>query len=214
MKRNLQMVTALFVLALTARSAMAIQAYFEPNPTDGTQAFGGSLGMDFDVNSWILVNQLGVFDDDQNGIAAGTTLTAQLWSRSGNTGVLISPSITFTSADPGTLSDGHRLKDITPLLLGPGSYTIVAFGYNAAEENGNTGTGNVAVSTNSGGGLISFVGGGRFGTAGLFPATPDGGPPGRYHAGTFNFVGVPEPATAALLLLSGLAALRRNRREA
>ncbi len=152
----------------------------------GNQTFGGSLGMDFEVAAPITVTQLGVFDSGADGLAR--TITGELWSRVGNTGTRLA-QLSFTNADPGTLANGSRFKPLaTPLVIQPGSYTIVAHGYGAGEPNGNSsGAAGGFGSTDAGGGVISFVGAGRFGTAGQFPATPDGGPSNRYGAGTFQY---------------------------
>ena len=56
-------------------------AYSVPANTPGNQAFSGSLGMDFDVTQPVQVTELGCFDDSGNGIAAGTTITVQIWRR-------------------------------------------------------------------------------------------------------------------------------------
>ena len=51
-------------------------------------------------------------------------------------------------------------------------------------------------------------------TAGLYPFSVDGGPANRYAAGTFIFAVVPEPGTAALVMLGGVlvGSFRRRRR--
>src|SRR5436190_16112668 len=60
---------------LEVRTAPAI-AYVVPNlPTPGNQSFGGSLGMDFDINAPITITQLGVFDDNGDGLSAFTIIT-------------------------------------------------------------------------------------------------------------------------------------------
>jgi autotransporter-associated beta strand protein len=156
----------------------------------GTQEFGGPLGMDFYVHQPITVTQLGVFDSGSNGLSR--TLTAEIWTRSGNSGTLVT-RLTFTPADPGALVAGDRFKPLaTPLLLGKGDYTIVGYGYGAGEPNGNAGTGGPQAAqktTNDGNGSIEFVGGGRYSaTPGTFPANGDGGPANRYSAGTFQFL--------------------------
>src|ERR1043166_4062466 len=151
--------------------------------------------MDFDVLTNLVVTGLGAFDSGTDGINPSSTLTTQLYTRSGNSGTVLA-TLTFTAADPGTLVDSSRLKPLaSPLVLSPGSYSIVSYGYDNNNRNGNLGTGNTkSWSTDDGGGLLSFVGGGRYGTGGpgTFPVTPDGGPADRYAAGTFEFRPVPD----------------------
>ncbi len=175
-------------------------AYATPANTAGTQAYGGRLGMDFVVAQPISVTELGAFDDNSNGIAAGVTITVELWSRNENgtpgvfsddTGGSVLTTTTFTSASQGTASGGHRFKSITPVTLNPGAYTIVAYGYGSSERCGNVGTGSAAQQTNDGAGAISFVGTSRFLTGVGFPTTVDAGPAARYGAGTFRFQTVP-----------------------
>ncbi|MBE7502579.1 MAG: lamin tail domain-containing protein [Verrucomicrobiales bacterium] len=176
----------------------AIIAYRVAAGTSGTQNYGGSLGMDFVVAQPIVVTQLGVFDDRADGLRA--TLTAQLWRRDergtptsfgDDRGAAMLAELTFTPAAPGTLEAGSRFKPLAqPVALAPGSYTIVAYGYNDAERNGNAGTGSAvdALTTDDGAGALRFVGFSRYGAAGAFPATVDTGPEDRYAAGTFTFV--------------------------
>src|SRR2546423_1481323 len=61
---------------LEDRLAPAI-AYQVPGGTLGNQAFGGSLGMDFNVNQPVVVTQLGVFDSGSDGLQL--PLTARLY---------------------------------------------------------------------------------------------------------------------------------------
>jgi hypothetical protein len=176
----------------------AVIAYRVAGGTSGSQNYGGSLGMDFVVAQSVIVTQLGVFDDRADGLHA--TLTAQLWRRDergtptsfgDDRGAGMLAELKFAPGDPGTLEGGSRFKPLPqPLALTPGSYTIVAYGYNDTERNGNVGTGNGvdALTTDGGGGAIRFVGLSRYGAAGVFPATVDTGPEDRYAAGTFQFV--------------------------
>ena len=177
--------------------------------------------MDFNVlGEPIVVDQLGVFDSGSDGLA--TTLTAHIYDRNDTAAPLA--TLTFTPGDPGTLVDGSRFKDLIDPLNLPAGFegTIVAEGYNGAEPNGNAGAG-VPVWSSDTYNLLEFVGGGRFGTAGLFPGTADGGPANRYAAGTFRFsteaatAAVPEPSTVAIWTLIGVAgvvvySLRRTTR--
>ena len=92
------------------------------------------------------------------------------------------------SADP--LVNDFRMRSITPVTLSAGSYSVVAIGFNGGKMNGNSGYSPFPpTTTNSGGGEINFVGSGRYGSGPAFtyPASIDGGPQSRYHAGTFGF---------------------------
>jgi hypothetical protein len=161
-------------------------AYGVPAGVVGSQSsFSGSLGMDFEVRSNIVVTRLGVFDSGADGLAL--TLTAALWARNGNTGTVLT-SLTFTTADPGELIGGSRFKTLpAPCHLAPGSYTISASGYGAGEPNGNASA--TPVWTNDLAPHVAYLGSGRFANGGHtgFPETPDGGPANRYAAGTFVF---------------------------
>ncbi len=179
-----------FVLTATP-STLAVVSYVVPTGTVGNQAFGGTLGMDFDVTSPITINSLGVFDSGSNGLS--NTLNAYLFDRN-NTAVPLA-TVQFTPGSPGTLVGGSRFKLLgAPLNLPAGFQgSIVADSYSGAEPNGNQGVSPLTLTT-SGAGRINFVGGGRFGNAGQFPTGGDGGPPNRYAAGTFDFSFVQTPA--------------------
>jgi hypothetical protein len=195
-------------------------AYSVTSGTVGNQDVGGeALGLDFDVNSAIIVNQLGVFDSGSNGLSR--FLTAQLYNR--DTQLPVTPLITFSAGSgpsSGTLIDGSRFLDIAPVSLPAGFHgSIVASHFDNVELIFNSfGSTNTTSTLNTGGGLIAFVGGGRI-SAGLpdvYPTSIDGGPVNRYDAGTFTFTvsAVPEPAgiiLAAVAAVCGALVLRRRR---
>lgn len=162
-------------------------AYVVEAGVPGNQSYNGSLGMDFEVLAEIRVTDLGVFDDGSNGLSR--TITSELWSRNGNNAGARLVTDTFTTADPGMLDGGNRFKPLAnPLILAPGSYTMVAHGYGSGEQNGNQGSAALdGLDIDTGGGLLQFVGNSRFGSAGSFPTSVDGGPSNRYAAGTFKF---------------------------
>jgi hypothetical protein len=191
----LKVVALLLVLAAMASAVLADTiAYNVPAGTAGNQNFTGSLGMDFDVVSDIVITHLGVFDDGTDGLQA--PLQARLYQRDDsdpcNTKLLA--TVDFPLADQGTdMGDGSLYKKLAnPITLSAGTTAcIVASGYGPLELNGNQGVGGAGTwDTDDGGGLINFVGGGRFGDPAQpqqYPTSKDGGPPNRYAAGTFVY---------------------------
>ena len=204
-------------------------AYQVPAGVVGNQIDGStiSFGMDFDVNSAITVDQLGVFDSSQDGLLA--PIAAAIYDRTSQS--LVSSVVTFAAGSgvgSGALVDGSRFLAIAPIVLPTGFQgSIITFGYGngiSEELDGNsfaapTGTPTFPWAVNSGGGLISFVGQGRFSGGGVaiqYPINIDGGPANRYAAGTFAFSAVPEPSTVTLLgtalcLMGGRRLLRGAR---
>ena len=162
------------------------------NPgTAGTQNFSGTLGMDFVVVNAVLVTHLGVFDDGSDGLAR--PITARLWDFGNPEAPVEVASLEFTPEDPGTVIRGSRFKALsTPMRLDPGFKGVIsAENYGAEARLVNPG-GNPAVIrpwvVNTGSGSLWLVGTGRYATnPGEFPATPDGGAPDRYGAGSFQF---------------------------
>ena len=155
----------------------------------GTSPLRGPYGHDFTVNSTITVTQLGVFDSGADGLSRD--LTAELWTRSGNSGTLIT-DLEFTTPDPGVLIGSSRFKSLAvPQVLAPGDYAIVAHGYGSSERAGHQGFGgptSAFKTLDDGGGAISFVGTSRSGTTlGSFPTIIEPGTVNYFSAGTFQF---------------------------
>ncbi len=166
-------------------------AYVVPANTAGNQAFGGVLGMDFDVSNPVYITKLGVFDDGSDGL--NLPLTARLWDRATQTELV---AIEFTPDDPGELVGGSRFKALSnPVLLEVGFQgTITAEGYGDTERLRNrlNDPANIVWTTQDGGGSLAFVGSSRWGlTPGMFPNNVDEGPAARYAAGTFEFETTP-----------------------
>ena len=148
------------------------------------QNHNGLLGMDFDVTGpdGIIVTRLGAFDSGQDGILG--TIKVGIVDRA--TGLVVGETLSF-SGDAGDVVDGSRFLALTTPLVLPNGFqgSITAQGY------GQEGNGNGQVSTiDDGDGLITFVGGGRWGGDDPLTLAPnaDGGPANRYFAGTFEFL--------------------------
>jgi hypothetical protein len=224
--RRTASVTFGLVLISGAASAGLIVAYDMTGIPTGNQAYTGSLGNDFVVNSPILVDALGVYDSGGDGFTG--TMQAVIYDTDSQTQV--SSVLTFTGTNQ-TLLDGSRYENFTtPLLLNPGDYTIVAEGFTSADLNANTycngdfgGSGDDCKGndvtdsvTNTGGGLISFVSTFRNGPDNAtleFPTTAEAVGQG-YIAGSFEFQAAsatPEPMSA-LLMAGGLLVLTLRRR--
>jgi len=164
-------------------------AYDVPAGCVGAQSWTSGLGMDFTVKSPIVVKKLGIFDSGSDGIEGGDPLTVQLFSISGDNSGQVLASTTFSDGSPGTLWGGSRFKPLdSPVVLAPGSYSIVAYGFSGANPNGNESLQTKTWTTNDGGGLISFTGSSRHGgSPGTLPPDLDTGSANCYAAGTFQY---------------------------
>jgi hypothetical protein len=139
--------------------------------TAGNVDWQASVGLDFNVVIPIYLTQLGTFDSKLDGFGPGTTITVRVLSRDthgtettdDDTGIRVLASQTFTQAAPGTLTGSYRFKALsTPLLLSPGSYSIVAQGYSITDMLLSASILNTnPIVSDTGGGLIQFVGSGR-----------------------------------------------------
>jgi hypothetical protein len=158
--------------------------YVVPENTAGNQAYGGSVGNDFDVVRPIRITHLGVFDDEGDGLKR--TIKCRIYCRRTKKEHAL---LVFEPGSPGELSGGTRFKPLPkPLELTPGfAGTIVASGYGTDERDGNRGAGQIEFSTFDGG-CLRFVGLARWGdNPDAFPEIIDGGPADRYAAGNFRF---------------------------
>ncbi len=196
----------LLMLMVWAVAAHADSIAYDFPATFGTQAWTGSLGMDFDVNSPITITAMGVFNSGQSGITG--TLSAEIFNVT--TGLPVAGTLVSLTGTQGTLIDGSRFLSITPVTLPVGDYSIVSWGYSSTDPDGNYTDPPPSTILNDDGGAISFVGSGRYspaGTGGTFPTIIDGGAADQFYAGTFDpGSSVPLPPTA-LLLGSGLLGL-------
>lgn len=214
----------LFIGCAGVSHAQNLIAYNLATAPTGNYNTTGEMGLDFTVNSAITVTQIGVFDSKGNGFTTAT-LTAQIYklnSLGGTTGSLVAgTTATFSSASPGTIEPtggGNKFKDLgTPITLAPGNYTIVAYGFTAADPAGNAQIGGFTPDTfNGSGGVITQSGFSRFGSStGVLP-TGISASNLKYTAGTFAYLQTPEPGAftaAASMLMVGMGfGFRRRRR--
>ena len=187
----------------------------------GNQNYGGTLGMEFDVNSQaIKVTALGIFDS--NGDGFHNVLTTYLFNRDTHA-LIASQDFSGTStATAGTLVGYHRFIDQgAGILLGPGHYVIAAAKFSSADPEGNESIGGFVSDTfNSGGGLISAVSPSLYAELylgpGAYPSSTFGSAL-AWNAGSFQYsLYVPEPSSVALMCslagVGGSMVLRRSRR--
>lgn len=233
--------------------ACANVIFNDARTTGNQQQF--DLGMDFTVNSPVTVTALGTFDANINGIV-GPVSTAQIAAsllagpqssgvdpniyvaifrvNANGSGTRVSPEVVFNTA--GAISTpyfaiaGSIFQSITAFTLGPGTYSIVAAGYTADLQSGNTspGLGSPVPTFDTLGGALSFINnGGRFNNLGQSTGTPlvmptvttgaSGNPATSpiFLAGTFiaNAAGVPDCGSTIALLgfaLLGIGGLSRK----
>lgn len=207
------MLKTLFVGALLAAAApsLAVTQIYDTGPTTpGNQGWGGTLGLDFDVNQTIYVTSLGSFDAGRDGI----THDIFVGIFNATTGLLVAPAVNLN----GTANTGGAYDSvaIATLTLASGHYQLGAWGYNNANDTNynNSGPGG-PVTFNTLSGAVTAVGT-HYGDAsapGSFATNPDMGTT-RYGAGTFTAY-IPEPATWGMMITGfGLVGATLRRRSA
>ncbi len=208
MKRAAKYTSAVFagvvILLLASGSVSAdLVAMHTANATAGNQIWGG-VGWTFSVTApSITVTDLGIYDSGLDGITPGATLTTVLF----NAQQTPIASMDFTFDDAGTLDAAYRFKSLEdPLNLSAGQYTIVGYGWDAANQEHNSNVGGPGPMFN-GGGVVQYVQS-LYGSVGdlpfTFPVNPWGsdvfdGPNMR-----FDVAAVPLPG-AVLLGALGLS---------
>jgi hypothetical protein len=193
----------MFLTVFSSQAQVRMIAYSVPTNAAGNQDYGGSAGMDFDVVKPALLTRLGVFDDLSDGLKR--TIIARLWNRAGPAGPIEIATLVFTPEDPGELIGGSRFKALSAAMRLEAGFqgTIAAEGYGAEERMLNSFGGFVGA-LDDGNVLLAFVGRGRYGNAGEFPAAEQGeGTPAAYAAGMFEFEtgtpGRPGPTRARII---------------
>jgi protein with PEP-CTERM/exosortase system signal len=201
------LVGTLFAVALMTWSPLQTRAdMIALNSTTSGAQFSSersTKGWAFTINSPVLVTQLGLWDQGNNGLNASHVVS--IWT---STGTLMAQT-TIPLGTGATLIDGFRYVSITSVLLPAGSYTIGGF-YGRSDDR--FAINPPTITTASG---ISYNGSrSRGGFA--FPQGNFFGNVNSYFGPNFQFtVAVPAPdagSTVSLLGLAlfGLAALRRK----
>ena len=185
---------------------------FRLNPDGrGRQTFRGiNLGLDFEVlaENGILITELGVWDDNSDGLSSGHFTSIYDIT----TGTLLG-TVEFAPGD-GVLRDQYRYLPLAdPLFLPVGSEfaVVVSYGTDNQDSNGNSGAifqdlEPLPTFDDNNGALLGIGraragvrgAGGRFGI-GDFPTILDTGPFNRYHAGSFRYSTSPEPSPVVLI---------------
>jgi hypothetical protein len=209
-------------LCTAASSSALAQTQAFSTSLAGNDTFGGTLGVDFWVESTpLVVTALGAFD--QNGDGLAHAISVRLYDiGTGGADVLLGDLSLFGTA--GTLSGGFRMMQLaTPItLLANHAYQIAASGYGPGEMMYNADlNGRAPVGSDRGNARVFYLGSRYSLSAGQSANVNRGGNPPAvaYAAGNFVFSDaptntVPEPATIGLtalgLALVGAGARRRR----
>ena len=163
-----------------------------------------TLGWQFQANTTIKVDGLGVFDDNLDGLAESHDVG--LWDSAGD--LLATATVAAGTADP--LTANFRYVGITPVTLTKGTYYIGAVWLDGADNNVFVGdSGSVATLPAITYLSSSYADGGTLSNPTTLVGTPG------YFGPNFEITGVPEPTTWALMLVGfgGLGAVVRVARQ-
>jgi len=150
-------------------------------------------GWAFTISSPVLMTQLGLWDQGNNGLNASHVVT--IWT---STGTLVAQT-TIPSGTGATLTDGFRYVSITSVLLPAGSYTIGGF-YSVRSD---AFAGNPSTLTTASG--ITYNGS-RSARGFAFPARNFFGNVNSYFGPNFQFTTVADSGSTWALLLLGVTA--------
>ena len=175
---------------------------FSSSLHEGNQSYTGSLGRVLEIKEKIKVMEIGAFESNPNG-----PFSIKVAIYDNNTKDLVSGSKIFSiNRENSKWRKQFRFIKIEPLSLSPGSYMLVAQGYNNDQQNGNTGLGGSGPGVN-GGDCIS-VGASAFGAESIsYPNSPDGN---VYHAANIVFVKETESSSDSFKEKTGSSIIRRR----
>jgi len=122
MRTTTAVILMLALLLVTTAHALPLPAVSFTETTSPTPvAVPVSIGWKFNVVSPVLVGALGVFDSAQDGLVSSHQVG--IWNNASNTLLAL---VTVPGGSAGQLINQFRYADITPVLLGIGTYTIGA----------------------------------------------------------------------------------------
>src|ERR1035441_9027679 len=110
-------------------------AYSDPSG-QGTQNWPGNLALTFQVNTAIMVDQLGVFNANGTSDLNAGSIIVGIYNSSGT----LLTSTTFSAGTAYAVSNSDLLKSISSILLAPGTYEVDALGF-SNNLNGNLNAG-------------------------------------------------------------------------
>jgi len=159
MKRTAKWTSAVFAAVVTVLLAAGsvsadLVAMHTAQATVGNQSWSG-VGWTFDVTAPIVtVLELGIYDSGANGILGENALLTTVLFDAGQN---VIASQTFTAANPGTFdaASNYWFKSISPLDLAVGQYTLVGYGWDAANQEHNSHVGGPGPVFN--GDVVEFV---------------------------------------------------------
>ena len=161
----------------------------------GSSQHNSTKGWAFTISSPVLVTQLGLWDQGNNGLNASHVVT--IWS---STGTLMAQT-TIASGTGATLMDGFRYVSITSVLLPAGSYTIGGFYGKFSDQFA------IHAATITTGSGVTYNGS-RSAPGFAFPAGNFFGNVNSYFGPNFQFttVAIPDSGSTWTLLLLGVTA--------
>ena len=206
--KKLGVAGAMFGMLATVANATVVY-----NTTVTSGAVSGSasvIGMDFAVNNFGgNVTAMGVFDDGLNGFQAPVQVAIY---RASDGSMVAGTAVTFAPGSSGSLVGSTAFKNISPVFLSPGTYSVVVANLGTTLDKAYYYNGGVSAATfNNLGGELSLVSKWRLASGTTLPAMLPSpsitGPVGvpAWGAGSFDFTPVPEAADFAMAGMGLLA---------
>src|SRR6185312_5162307 len=131
--RRLSLFLAMVVFAAGTTAWAETWAYVDQGPSN--QTWSGNLGLDFHVNSAIVVTGLGIFNASGANFIVGGPISVGIFdiNAAPNSGPLVSTSF-FNSTTYSIAPGPYDLNQaVNPIVLNPGDYSVVAVGYGSLD---------------------------------------------------------------------------------